>query len=92
MKRLPPLLLAALLVAAAPAAAQDFDDPISTDRPGLGTEMSVVAPGRVQIEVGTPSVARGMFDEIRRLRTMESSRPKSSSVRHPLRRLKSGWR
>ena len=66
MKRLPPLLLAALLVAAAPAAAQDFDDPISTDRPGLGTEMSVVAPGRVQIEVGTPSVARGTFDRVRR--------------------------
>jgi hypothetical protein len=73
MKRLPPLLLAALLLIAAPAAAQSrlgaisTDRPgLGTDRPGLGTETSVVAPGSVQIEVGTPSVARGTFDGIRR--------------------------
>lgn len=57
MKHALPVLLLALVCCASPLAAQDLDDPIATDRPGLGTGTSVVQPGRVQVEVGTPGVA-----------------------------------
>jgi hypothetical protein len=51
--------LAALLLCAGPVAAQA---PISTERPGFGTGTAIVAPGRVQVEVGTPGVELTTFD------------------------------
>lgn len=52
--RLAVLLTAFFALATTPAAAQDA---ISTDRPGFGSATSTLAPGRVQLEAGTPSVA-----------------------------------
>ncbi len=49
----PGLMVAALVVGAGPLAAQE---PIATDRPGLGFGTSVVPRGHLQLELGLPAV------------------------------------
>jgi hypothetical protein len=46
---------------AAPVAAQDT---ISTDRPGLGFNPALIAPGVVQVEAGVPAVTTGEGTEL----------------------------